>query len=144
MKCWYVLFKLISVMDGWVLSCEIVLKWLSSDLTDNQSTLAQVMAWCRQATNHYLSLFFRSSVTPYDIIRPQGINWGEPIFAVLGFDWIKALRDFMTIFTYAILCCKTDAGRPIHILEWSGVGGIFISHHMIICTNLRNPFHLFM
>ena len=26
------------------------------DLTDDKSTLVQVMAWCRQATSHYLSL----------------------------------------------------------------------------------------
>ena len=25
------------------------------DLTDDKSTLVQVMAWCRQATSHYLN-----------------------------------------------------------------------------------------
>ena len=28
------------------------------DLTDDKSTLVQVMAWCRQATSHYLSQFW--------------------------------------------------------------------------------------
>ena len=29
--------------------------WMPQDLTDDKSTLARVMAWCRQATSHYLS-----------------------------------------------------------------------------------------
>ena len=51
----YVIFQGISVIDGWGISCEIALIWMSLDFTDDQSTLVQVMAWCRQATSHYLS-----------------------------------------------------------------------------------------
>ena len=29
--------------------------WMPQDLTDDKSTLVQVMAWCRQATSHYLN-----------------------------------------------------------------------------------------
>ena len=39
---------------GWSISYEIALRWMPLDLTDNKSTLVQVMAWCRQA--HCLSL----------------------------------------------------------------------------------------
>ena len=35
--------------------CEIALGWMSLDLTDDKSTLVQVVAWCRQATSHYRS-----------------------------------------------------------------------------------------
>ena len=35
--------------------CEIDLKWISLALTDDKSTLVQVMAWCHQATSHCLS-----------------------------------------------------------------------------------------
>ena len=45
----------ISVIDGWGINCEIALKWIPLDLTDDESILVQVMAWCRQATSHYLS-----------------------------------------------------------------------------------------
>ena len=45
-----VMFKLISVIDGWSISCEIALRLLSLEFTDDKSTLVQVMAWCRQAT----------------------------------------------------------------------------------------------
>ena len=43
------------MIDGWGISSEIALIWMSLDFTDDQSTLVQVMAWCRQATSHYLS-----------------------------------------------------------------------------------------
>ena len=51
----YLIFQIISVIDGWGISCELALRWMSLDLADDKSTLVQVMAWCRQATSHYLS-----------------------------------------------------------------------------------------
>ena len=41
----YVIFKLISVTDGWGISCKIALRWMPQYLTDDKSTLVQVMAW---------------------------------------------------------------------------------------------------
>ena len=69
-----VIFQLILVIDGWSISCKIVLKWMSMDLTDGKSTLVQVMAWCRQATRHYLSQCWPRSLSPYGVIRPQWVN----------------------------------------------------------------------
>ena len=71
----YVLFKWISVIDGWGISCEIALIWMSLDFTDDPPTLVQVMAWCRQATSHYLSLCWPTSLMPYGATRPQWVNW---------------------------------------------------------------------
>ena len=45
--------------------------WMPQDLTDDKSTLLQVMAWCRQATSHYLSQCWPRSMSPYGVIRPQ-------------------------------------------------------------------------
>ena len=70
----YVIFKHILVIDGWGISCEIALKWLSLDCTDNQSTLVQVMVWCRQAISHYLSQYWLRSVSPYGVTRPQRVK----------------------------------------------------------------------
>ena len=39
-----VIFKLISVTDGWGISCKIALSWMPLDLTDDKSTLVQLMA----------------------------------------------------------------------------------------------------
>ena len=63
----HVIFKQILLIDGWGISCEIALLWTSLDFTDDQSTLVQVnyvMAWCRQATSHYLSQWWLRSMSP--------------------------------------------------------------------------------
>ena len=51
----HVISKQIIVIDGWGICCEIALVWMSLDFSGDQSTLIQVMAWCRQAPSHYLS-----------------------------------------------------------------------------------------
>ena len=47
---------------------------MPQDLTDDKSTLVEVMAWCRQATSHYLSQFRLSSLSLYGVARPQWVN----------------------------------------------------------------------
>ena len=47
---------------------------MPQDLTDDKSTLVQVMAWCRQATSHYLNQCWPRSPTPYGVTRPQWVN----------------------------------------------------------------------
>ena len=39
------------------------------------STLAQVMAWCRQATSHYLSQCWPRSISPYGVSAWNGRPW---------------------------------------------------------------------
>ena len=73
----YLIFQIISVIDGWGISCELALRWMSLDLTDDKSTLVQVMAWCRQATSHYLSQCWPRSLSPYGVTRLQWVNWLE-------------------------------------------------------------------
>ena len=58
----YLIFQIISVIDGWGISCELALRWMSLNLTDDKSTLVQVMAWCQQATSHYLSQCWPRSI----------------------------------------------------------------------------------
>ena len=50
----------------------------------------QVMAWCRQATSHYLSQCWPSSMSPYGITRPQWVN----IFSKKGYNDV-----FLLVFT---------------------------------------------
>ena len=77
----FVIFERNLVIAGWGISCEIALIWMSLDLTDDQSTLVQVMAWCRQATSHYLSQCWPRSLSPYGVTRPQWVKmpWGKSI-----------------------------------------------------------------
>ena len=60
--------------DGYDISSEIALRWTSLDLSDDQSTLVQIMAWYRQATSHYLNQCWPRSLPPYDVIRPQWVD----------------------------------------------------------------------
>ena len=54
---------------------DTILRWMPQDLTDDKWTLVQVMAWCRQATSHYLNQCWPRSPTPYGVTRPQ---WVKP------------------------------------------------------------------
>ena len=47
---------------------------MPQDLTDDKSTLVQVMAWCRQATSHYLSQCWARSMSPNCVTRPQWVK----------------------------------------------------------------------
>ena len=70
----HAIFKKILVIDGWGIYYEIDLIRMSLDFTDDQPTLVQVMAWCCQATSHYLSQCWPRSLSPYGVIRPQWVN----------------------------------------------------------------------
>ena len=61
------------VTDAWCISCEIAIRWMLLDLDDDKSTLVQVMAWCRQATSHYLNQCWHRSLSPYGVTRPQWV-----------------------------------------------------------------------
>ena len=69
-----VIFKLILMIGGWGILCKIALRWMPMDLTDDNSTLVQVMAWCRQATSRCLSQCWPRSMSPYGVTRPQWVK----------------------------------------------------------------------
>ena len=69
-----VIFKLIQVIGDWDISYEIALILMSLDLTDDKSTVVQVMAWCHQATSHYLSQCWPRSMSPHGVTGPQWVN----------------------------------------------------------------------
>ena len=49
------IFNLVLLTGIFRSSHDNALQWMPQDLTDDKSTLVQVMAWCRQATSHYLT-----------------------------------------------------------------------------------------
>ena len=63
------------------------------DLTDDKSILAQVMAWCHQATCHYLSQCWPRSLSPYGVTRSEWVNplWQSVANYVsnLGQHWLR-------------------------------------------------------
>ena len=74
-----------AVIDGWVISCELAFRWMSLDLTDDKSTLVQVMAWCRQAkaiTWAYVDRdLFRhvALLGPNELISMNVVLWYHPL-----------------------------------------------------------------
>ena len=73
LKC--LIFKPNLIIDILIVSLGIVLSWMPQDNVDDKSTFVLVMAWCCQATSHYLNQCWRRSMTPYGITRPQWVKW---------------------------------------------------------------------
>ena len=44
------------------------------NFTDDKPTLFEVMAWCHQATGHYLNRCWPSSILPCGVTRPQWVK----------------------------------------------------------------------
>ena len=68
------IFNLVLLIGMFRSSHDNALWWMPHDLTDDKSTLVQVMAWCRQTTSHYLSQCWLSPLSPYGVARPQWVN----------------------------------------------------------------------
>ena len=49
------IFKHVLVADILTVSCGNALRWISQYIMDDESTLVQFVAWCHQATSHYLN-----------------------------------------------------------------------------------------
>ena len=98
----HVIFNEILVIDSWGIFCEIALIRMSLDFTEDQFTLVQVMAWCRQATSHYLSQCWLSSLLPCGVTRPQWVNSSV-------YPWEIVVHDFSVSNTTR---GTTNAGLP--------------------------------
>ena len=74
--------------------------WMPRDLTDDKRTLVQEMAWCRQATSHYLNQCWPSCMRPQCVTRPQ---------------WVKRLHASSNKSHEILLCVPTNPAslRPI-------------------------------
>ena len=67
-------------------------RWMLWDLTDGKSTLVQLMAWCRQATSHYLSQCWPSSMLPYGVTRPQWVKEMAVMIFLLRFTYLPHMH----------------------------------------------------
>ena len=59
-----------------ILSVQVksIMEWGTEDLADGKSTLVQVMAWCHQATSHYLNQCRATALMPYGITKTQWVH----------------------------------------------------------------------
>ena len=102
----YVIFKRILVIDGWGISCEC-------HFTDDQSTMVWVMAWCRQATSHYLSQCWPRSHSPYGVT--PFLYWTKNIPAC----WFPDCRQCPVISWPCSHHCKHNWGHCLKISQKS-------------------------
>ena len=111
---------------GWGISCKIALRWMSLDLTDDKSTLVQVMAWCHQATSHYLGQCWPRFMSPYGVTRPQWVKCWRGLSNFTTPDWLIYNKQFPRGFTE---CMNID----IILLFESN----YANRNVIIKTNIR-------
>ena len=84
-----VIFKPTLANRGWSISYEIAFGWMQQDLTDDKSTLVKVMAWCRQATSHYLSQCWPRS-------RPQWVKSSSIVLVNTSQRWCETHQIWHT------------------------------------------------
>ena len=72
--CNFQIFKLVIENSRLGTGCEIALRWMPQNPINGKSTLFQLMAWCHQATSHYLSQCWPICLLPFGITRPQRVN----------------------------------------------------------------------
>ena len=69
---------------------------MPQDLTDDTSTLVQVMAWCRQTSSQYLNQCWPRFPTQYGVIRPQLVKLIQakslryPVLEWIAETWLNA------------------------------------------------------
>ena len=104
-------FMLVLVIDGRSISCKFVLTWMPMDLTDDKLTLAQLMAWCRQAPSHYLSQCWPR--LPELMLTQISVTiWRHYVINVSPYGVIMSLMSTYLVLTYfkdtfpLLLTCK--------------------------------------
>ena len=99
------------MIDGWDIFCEMALRRMSLDLTDDKSTLVQVMAWCLTAPSHYLSQCWPRSLSPYDVTRPQWVKANRS--KIFTSEWNTHFSTIGNIF----MCAMSKGTLKVHTLK---------------------------
>ena len=92
------------------------------DLTDDKSTLVQVMACCRQATSHYPSQYWPRSLSPHGVTRPQCAKISD-IF--LKSQWVNLLLPSDAIWHQDILV-NIGSGNGLSPVQWKAITWIIV------------------
>ena len=120
--------------NGWGIYREIALRWISMNPTDDKSTLVQVMAWCRQATSHYLSQCWPRSLSPYGVTRPQWVNTLSSERCGSNFTDVlfKSILRIGNLITSHVIHLRSGPQNPKSTINISSGGG----HQAITWTNV--------
>ena len=89
--------KFMSQIHIFSTSCETGFRWMPLNHTDDESTLVQLMAWCSQATNHYLNQCWPRSLLPYGVIGLQSVNKDFSFMC-----WLFLKKNIFTVSFFSI------------------------------------------
>ena len=64
---------------AWAFAVKLLLRWMPQNLMNERSTLVHIMAWCRQATSHYLNPCLPRFMLPYGVTRPHWVKASQII-----------------------------------------------------------------
>ena len=91
---------------------------MPKDLSDDKSIMVQVMAWCHQATSHYLSQCWCWSMTPYSMVsknREHRKRLGEwKIIIIIFFSFDHSFNSCIDVTFFFYSACKS----LLEILLW--------------------------
>ena len=85
-------------------SCEFAIMCVSQEFIIDYLTSAQVIAWCRQATSHYLSQCWPTSMSPYGVTSPQWVDIFVALDRIACYKNIQAWTNGC-LYTDEILNC---------------------------------------
>ena len=82
------IFKLITQYSSLGTHSEIALRQIQQSLINEKLALDEMIAWCHQATSHYMSQCWPRSMLPYGITNTQWVtSWRKTIFHWLQLQW---------------------------------------------------------
>ena len=107
--------------DPWGICGQIALRWMPLNLANDKWTLVQVMAWCHQATSHYLSQCWHRFMSPYGVTRPQSVKTDiGPSVILNSIDFGLSMRMLqLPVFDIPIVhwCIHPSVGHHIACLS---------------------------
>ena len=96
---------------------------------DDKSTLDLVMAWCRQATSHYLRQCWTRSMSPYSVTTLSYI-WTEDAKIWICCS-LEVSANLYFISQYRLLSCCKGGGPSYNLLWCLNVTAHLFPHHEV-------------
>ena len=96
---------------------------MPQNLTNQKSTLVQVMAWCHQATSHYLSQMWPISMSPYGVTSRQ---WVKSLWFIF---LERCLRCVLELYMSRVACQHAGVVSDNHIKIGSQVSVVQSDNH---------------
>ena len=138
------------MIDGWGISCKITLRWMPLDLTDDKSTLVQVMAWCLTAPSRYLSQCWLRYMPSYSITRPQWVNQNPICIIDNNHDSVQFFKIFISSWKKPGVrqgCRLSLAYASVHLGSRSGAISVIsyflrslVADHRVGCLDRANGY----